>query len=326
MAARAAGVEEAGADIAWIDGILESDRSVHAKQRHTAQRTFEWLLAEEGYTGGYTIVREYVAAATLRRREMFVPLSHRPGHAQADLAKRMCISWARRCGSIIFAWICRTRIMALSKPTRPRWRRHFVRPCTAFAHFGGVPEPTVRQHEARGGQDREGGKRLRLWMFAELQSHYLFADRFGRPGKGNDKGKVEAGRLCPGYFMTPMPVAASFEALNAQLIDGCRKRRAAVLRGHSSTISARMQADLAAFMPLPASRYDASHKVATRVSSLSLVRYRNNDYSVPTRYGHQEVWPRVMSTVLRSPAVTRPSPFIPVAMRLQILSTTLCIT
>jgi transposase len=36
----------------------------------------------------------------------------------------------------------------------------------------------------------KGGKRLRSQMFAELQSHYLFADRFGRPGKGNDKGKV----------------------------------------------------------------------------------------------------------------------------------------
>ncbi len=136
----------------------------------------------------------------------------------------------------------------------------------------------------------KGGKRLRSRMFAELQSHYLFADRFGRPGKGNDKGKVEGlVGYVRGNFMTPMPVAASFEALNAQLIDGCRKRRAAVLRGHSSTISERMQADLAAFMPLPASPYDACHKVATRVSSLSLVRYRNNDYSVPTRYGHQEV-------------------------------------
>ena len=33
----------------------------------------------------------------------------------------------------------------------------------------------------------------------------------------------------------------------------------------------------------------ACHKVATRVSSLSLVRYRNNDCSVPTRHGLQEV-------------------------------------
>ena len=36
-----------------------------------------------------------------------------------------------------------------------------------------------------------GGKRQRTRIFSELQSHYLFGDRFGRPGKGNDKGKVE---------------------------------------------------------------------------------------------------------------------------------------
>ena len=34
------------------------------------------------------------------------------------------------------------------------------------------------------------GTRRRTRIFSELQSHYLFADRFGRPGKGNDKGKV----------------------------------------------------------------------------------------------------------------------------------------
>ena len=41
----------------------------------------------QGVAGGYTIVREYVAQATLRAREMFVPLSHRPGHAQADFGQ-----------------------------------------------------------------------------------------------------------------------------------------------------------------------------------------------------------------------------------------------
>ena len=34
------------------------------------------------------------------------------------------------------------------------------------------------------------GRRKRTGVFSELQSHYLFKDRFGRPGKGNDKGKV----------------------------------------------------------------------------------------------------------------------------------------
>ena len=67
------------------------------------------------------------------------------------------------------------------------------------------------------------------------------------------------------------------------------KRRQAILRGQSSTIIERMRVDTSAFLPLPPAPYDACHKVATRVSSLSLVRYRNNDYSVPTRHGHQEV-------------------------------------
>ncbi len=61
------------------------------------------------------------------------------------------------------------------------------------------------------------------------------------------------------------------------------------LRGHDETIGERLERDLAAFQtPLPAP-YDACEKVATRVSSLSLVRYRLNDYSVPTSYGHRDV-------------------------------------
>ena len=80
----------------------------------------------------------------------------------------------------------------------------------------------------------------------------------------------------------------SFSKL-AIALDACPKRRQAVLRGHSTTIAERMQADIAAFMPLPSAPYDACHKVATRVSSMSLVRYRNNDCSAPTRHGHQAV-------------------------------------
>lgn len=44
-----------------------------------------------------------------------------------------------------------------------------------------------------------------------------------------------------------------------------------------------------ALMPLPADAFDPCEKVSTRVSSLSRVRYRSNDYSVPTAYGYQDV-------------------------------------
>ena len=114
-------------------------------------------------------------------------------------------------------------------------------------------------------------------MFTELQSHYLFEDRFGRPGKGNDKGKVEG---LVGYvrrnFLVPIPSFESFDALNAYLEQHCVRRFDDRLRGHNETIGERLERDLEKLLPLPAVPYDASDKHATRVSSLSLVRYRTN--------------------------------------------------
>jgi hypothetical protein len=92
--------------------------------------------------------------------------------------------------------------------------------------------------------------------------------------------------------MVPVPVFDSFAALNAHLTDCCRKRMGEVLRGHTETIGERLARDLAAFQQLPPTHYDACEKVSTRVSSLSLVRYRLNDYSVPTSFGHREVFVR----------------------------------
>ena len=123
-----------------------------------------------------------------------------------------------------------------------------------------------------------GGRRKRTVAFTELQSHYLFSDRFGRVGKGNDKGSVEG---MVGYgrrnFLVPVPAFSSFDALNAYLEGKCLERMDARLRGHKESIGERMERDLGALLALPAVPYDASDKHATRVSSLSLVRYRTND-------------------------------------------------
>ncbi len=70
-----------------IDRILEDDRVGHRKQRHTAKRIFDRLREEYGFTGGYTIVKDYVRERRLRSREMFVPLVHPHGHAQADFGE-----------------------------------------------------------------------------------------------------------------------------------------------------------------------------------------------------------------------------------------------
>ena len=70
--------------IGVIDAILDEDKRRPAKQRHTAKRVWDRLRDKHQFTGGYTIVKDYMRSATLRGREMFVPLTHAPGEAQAD--------------------------------------------------------------------------------------------------------------------------------------------------------------------------------------------------------------------------------------------------
>src|SRR5215467_968123 len=70
-----------------IDAILLADQNQPVKQRHTAQRIFDRLREEHGYSGGYTIVKDYVRLKKLRGKEMFVPLAHPPGEAQADFGE-----------------------------------------------------------------------------------------------------------------------------------------------------------------------------------------------------------------------------------------------
>jgi len=278
--------------VAIIDQILEEDKSRLKKHRHTAKRIFERLRDEHGFTGGITIVTDYVRERKRRTREVFVPLSHAPGHAQVDFGEAL---------GEISGVECKLHYFAMSLPHSDAF---FIKAypaetteafCdghnAAFAFFGGVPLSMLYDNTTIAVAKICGdGKRERTRTFAELQSHYLFGDRFGRPGKGNDKGNIEG---VIGYgrrnFLVPMPRFDSFDDLNAWLEEQCLKRQDDVLRGHSKSIGERLMRDLDALMVLPPVPYDACEKVSTRATSISMVRYRNNDYSVPVACAHHEV-------------------------------------
>ena len=74
-----------------VDQILENDESQPKKQRHTARRIYDRLKEEHAFTGGYTIVKDYVRDARLRHKEVFVPLAHPPGDAQADFGEALVV-------------------------------------------------------------------------------------------------------------------------------------------------------------------------------------------------------------------------------------------
>jgi transposase len=276
-----------------IDAILNDDKQRPAKQRHTSKRIFERLKEEHGFTGGYTIVKDYARTATLRGQEMFVPLMHPAGEAQMDFGEALVvIAGVEQKAHYLAMDLPHSDdcfVAAFPAETTEAFLEGHVR---AFAYFGGVPTRILYDNtkiavaKILGGEERQ-----RTRAFSELQSYYLFADKFGRPARGNDKGKVEG---LVGYarrnFMVPIPRANSWEELNLHLEADCRKRRERRLRGHTETISERFERDRAALLPLPATAYEACEKISARVSSLSLVRYRSNDYSVPTEYGHRQVW------------------------------------
>jgi transposase len=205
-----------GPFIGIIDAILAEDKDRPKKQQHTSKRIFERLRDEHGYSGGITIVKDYVALCRQRSQEMFVPLEHPPGHAQVDFGEAIGIIGGEERKIHFFALDLPHSdacfVAAYPAETTEAFCDGHVR---AFCFFGGVPRSILYDNSKIAvARILGGGERQRTRVFSELQSHYLFEDRFGRPGKGNDKGKVEG---LVGYarrnFLVPIPVFESFDAL-----------------------------------------------------------------------------------------------------------------
>ena len=176
-----------------IDQILTDDQQRPKKQRHTAKRIWERLCVEHAFTGGHTIVKDYVRRQKLGGQEMFVPLAHPPGDAQADFGEALVV---------IDGVECKAHDLVVDLPhSDDAFVQAFPAETTeafceghnaAFRYFGGVPRGIVYDNTTLAVAKILGdGTRQRTQSFSELHSHYLFDDRFGRPGKGNDKGKVE---------------------------------------------------------------------------------------------------------------------------------------
>ena len=254
----------------YIDAWLLKDLEVPKKQRHTAKRIYDRLCEEKGFTGGYTTVKDYVRGHRQKAREMFIPLAHPPGHGQADFGEAVVVLGGVQQKVHFFAFdlpqsdACYIR--AYHAATSEAWMDGHVH---AFGFFGAVPLSVVYDNDScLVAKIEADGRRRRTQMFTEMLSHYLFDDRYGRPGKGNDKGNVEG---LVGWsrrnMMVPLPEFADIESFNAWLEEQCRKRQSAVLHGHKETIGKRLQRDLAAMSSLPSAPYEACAKATGRVSS-----------------------------------------------------------
>jgi len=274
----------------WIKQIIESDKALPRKQRHTAKRIWDRLRDERNFEGGYTIVREKVNEIKRTTREVFMPLQHIPGEAQVDYFFALVkISGALQkvsffCMSLPYSDMF--FIMGFPREcTESFWEGH-VR---AFEFFGGVPNKITYDNSRIAVKMITGcHERVLTDGFLELASHYLFKYHFCTVRRANEKGVVEG--ICKygrSNFLVPVPQVKNFEELNTELSAKCWREGDRKLRGKGAIKLDLLKEE--SFLPLPEVSFDACRKESTRANSLSLVRFNSNDYSVPVNHAHHEL-------------------------------------
>ena len=281
-----------GPFIPIIHEILEADKQVHKKQRHTGKRIFDRLRDEHGYTGGITVVRDEIRRWKRQAAEVFMPLSHPPGEAQFDFGEAKAIYRGRE----IKVMFC---VMSLPY-SDAFFCQAFPRECTetfqeghvrAFEFFGGVPKRISYDNSKIAVAKivgRRGDKRTK--EFLRLQSHHLYEHHFCLVRRPNEKGHTEGlVKFSRSNFMVPIPQFDDFEEFNRKLAEDCRQDLQRKLRGKGGTKAELLEDDRKAMLRIPDNRFEARRVENCKVNSLSLVRFDRNDYSVPTQYAYRKV-------------------------------------
>jgi transposase len=276
---------------ARIQQMLEHNRHGHKKQYYTANRIWQ-ILQREGFTGGYTIVKEAVRQIKRTSKEVFMPLRHPPGEAQVDFGHAL-VKMAGILRKICFF------VMALPY-SDVFFVKAYDRECTetfwdghgqAFRFFGGVPRRISYDNSKIAVSKIIGPRERELTIgFQQLVSHYLYRYHFCLVRRANEKGVVEGivkfARL---NFMVPVPQVRDFDELNAYLLDMCRDDMQRKLRGQTKSKEKLLLEEQFSFLPLPFKPFEACRVQTGRVNSELLVRFDDNDYSVPMEYAYQDV-------------------------------------
>ena len=277
-----------------VDGWLVADQTAPRKQRHTARRVWQRLVAEHGAVVSEVTVSRYVSR---RRRELgfdqievTIPQTHQPGaEAEVDFGE----FYATIDGVQVKCWMFVMRLshsgrafhVAFGTQAQEAFLEGHV---LAFQHFGGVPG-RVRYDNLKPAVVRvlKGRDRTESERFTVLRSHYGFDSFFCRPGieGAHEKGGVEGeiGRFRRRHLV-PVPKVDSLAALNELLAAGDLVDDGRVITGRPVTIEAAFTGEAPHLMPLPVDPGEPARQLEARVDNRARVSVRQCFYSVPARY------------------------------------------
>ena len=311
----------------WKDiivGWLTDDLEVPKKQRHTAHRVWERLVAEHGAQVGESTVRRFVAQVKkdlVKTPSVAVPQTHNLGEeAEVDFGEfHVWLDgvWTR-------LWMFVMRLSASGKA----FHYVFGNQCgesfyeghnLAFTYFGGIPG-TIRYDNLKPAVIKVllGRERWENTKFIALRSHYRFESFFCIPGVegAHEKGGVEGeiGRFRRRHLV-PVPRVVSLAELNtmiatADVIDDARVISGRPLvNGYRITVGEHFALEQPTLEPLHTERFDVAVELECRVDHKARVCVRQAFYSVPVRLAGSKVRVRLGASHLeildRSTVVAR---------------------
>ncbi|MBS1690638.1 MAG: IS21 family transposase [Actinobacteria bacterium] len=280
--------------VSVIDAWLIADRQAPCKQRHTARRIWQRLVAEHGAVCAEVTVSRYVARRRvelgLDHQEVSVPQSHEAGaEAEVDFGE----FYATIAGLVVKCWMFVMRLshsgkafhVAFATQAQEAFLEGHV---LALEYFGGAPA-RIRYDNLKPAVIRvlKGRDRTESERFTALRSHYGFDSFFCRPGVdgAHEKGGVEGeiGRFRRRHLV-PVPTVASLAELNEVIAVADRLDDDRVITGRPITVGVAFTAEADALMGLPAEGFDCAMLLHARVDNRARVSVRQCFYSVPARY------------------------------------------
>jgi transposase len=287
-----------------IRGWLEADLEVPRKQRHTAHRVWERLVAEYGAQVGESTVRRFVAqvkADLVKTPMVAVPQTHRLG-AEAEVDFGEFHAWLD--GESTRLWLFVMRLSASGKA----FHHVFGNQCgesfyeghnLAFAHFGGIPS-TIRYDNLKPAVIKVllGRNRWENPKFIALRSHYGFESFFCLPGidGAHEKGGVEGeiGRFRRRHLV-PVPRVESLDDLNALIAAADVSDDARVISGRPPvdgrriTVGEHFASEQLHLQTLTVESFDVAVVLEARVDHKARICVRQAHYSVPVRLAGRKI-------------------------------------
>ena len=265
--------------------LLQDQVENHKKQKHTAKRIYDRLCDEMNFTGGESTVRRYVKEFRNEPREVSIPLEFAPGEAmQIDFGEAYGYYKGRKIKFQIFcARLCYSAMPYVFAAPRKNAETFLEGIKRAFDFFGGVPKRLIFDNDKVAVLKNHGKSAITQSYLQTMMAHYVFNIDFCNRASGNEKGLVEG---LVGWsrrnILVPVPRFDSFDSLNEQLLNRCRKYgEQHHIQNRKLSVKEQFSIEKMSLLPLPKFAFNTAKRKEARVDTFGLVKVDGSRFSVP---------------------------------------------